>query len=234
MSLSPRQAYAQNPLVQGEDASVHDYMRRFVQYLAYSNLGTTTAEADINLPSVDSADFDETMDEMLRAYKREVGVPQPGPQPPWSTTAATECVREYVLRVQSSQPAATDLFAIDAALRSRIEDINSSLSELLGQNLVERVRGVLAEGSRSRALDVVYAELDRKLLAGDLATCEAALVAAARSDLPLSILVGYLTITLPWRKALGSAREELVNVVRQMAFAAGGNAKVAAVLGGLT
>lgn len=78
-----------------------------------------------------------------------------------------------------------------------------------------RIRRLAADLDWSRAVDATYDVLDEMLLAGELDDARALL---SRLDgLRLPILLSALTITLPWRTAMGEERRRLVEAVRHVA-----------------
>jgi len=69
----------------------------------------------------------------------------------------------------------------------------------------------------SSALREMYDEIDEFLLAGDFDRCNEILRSVDTDFTPLTILIGYLTITLTWRENL-SERGALFQRTRQAAL----------------
>jgi hypothetical protein len=92
----------------------------------------------------------------------------------------------------------------------------------------------IQHGDVDAAFDGLFEVVDELVLAKHFAELSDLLVAARlEQSLPLKILVGLLTITLPSRDYVRDARDLLVKEVRSRAFKAGGDGKVKAVLHGL-
>jgi len=77
--------------------------------------------------------------------------------------------------------------------------------------LLDKIR---AASTRVDAIDVIYDGMDELLLAGKIAEAKAELVAAAESNLNLSLILSYLTITLPWVAQLEEARVKMEDRAR--------------------
>ena len=98
---------------------------------------------------------------------------------------------------------------------------------------VEHLSGQVVAGHRSLAIDLVYDYLDRLLLDKLVVEASDLMLAVARSDLPLPILLSALTISLPWRNETREARAALVDAAWHKALQEGGEEKAKAALRGL-
>lgn len=96
----------------------------------------------------------------------------------------------------------------------------------------EKLRSLIAAEDKAGAFRHIYDTFDRQLLAGDYAGSDRMLVGVLREDLPINYLIGFLTITLPWKRHL-HYRPALVEHVRALALKLGGPAKAEGVLHGL-
>jgi hypothetical protein len=79
--------------------------------------------------------------------------------------------------------------------------------------LIEQVKSLLAEGKRPQAIDCVYDTMDAWLVAGDFQSAREALRQAAEENLPGSILISLIIVTVPWKGELGEAREHLAAII---------------------
>jgi hypothetical protein len=100
-------------------------------------------------------------------------------------------------------------------------------------DLIRQVSALVVEQRTEDALDLVYDRVDELLLTRRFVDVDVLLRAAAQNALPLNVLVGFLTITLPWRAQLLDARLELANTIRAAAIRKGGEEKASALLRGL-
>jgi len=92
--------------------------------------------------------------------------------------------------------------------------------------MMDRIQAALLAHSpyRARAIDIVYNELDDLLLARRFDEANAGLLAIATSDLPLSLLLSALIVSLPWKAETREARRELSKKAQELAIAKGDNA----------
>lgn len=103
----------------------------------------------------------------------------------------------------------------------------------LGVAILQRSVEILNEGRTAAAFDYLYEHIDKSLFGQDFVSVNSLIQdAAVNTEIPLKLLVGILTITLPFKDAL-SDRPHLVESVRARAFAIGGEEKVRGVLSGL-
>lgn len=108
----------------------------------------------------------------------------------------------------------------------RPEEQPESAAANLARATIERVVAELSQGRRPRAIDVVYDELDSLLLAARFDDARVMLIAFAQNALPLAVLLSALTVSLPWRAALGDARVQVSQKAEDMARHQGGETKV--------
>jgi hypothetical protein len=80
------------------------------------------------------------------------------------------------------------------------------------QSVIDKIKNEL-ETNQSRAIDILYDELDQLLLDSKFDDAKVMIIAIAQSDLPLSLLLSALTVSHPWRVELGDARAQLVGKV---------------------
>jgi len=108
----------------------------------------------------------------------------------------------------------------------RPEELPESAAANLARTTIERVVAELRNGGRPRAIDVVYDELDTLLLAARFDDARVMLIAFAQNTLPLAVLLSALTVSLPWRAALGDARVKVSQKAEELARHEGGEPKV--------
>jgi hypothetical protein len=82
-------------------------------------------------------------------------------------------------------------------------------------SLVQAVQAHLDAGHRTLAIDAVYDTLDDLLLANSFDEAAKFVREIAESDLPLSVFLSALTVTLPWKKQLGESRVDLLEAARR-------------------
>jgi hypothetical protein len=101
-------------------------------------------------------------------------------------------------------------------------------------DLLTAVLGKLGDGRAADAFDLLYSRIEDALLASNLELAEAVMrLAVQQSDVPLRILVGILTVTLPWKETLRATRDLVVAHVAERADRDGGPKKAEALLSGL-
>lgn len=81
--------------------------------------------------------------------------------------------------------------------------------EAVSATVIEKIKAELGQGRTARAVDVAYSELDDMLLGGACDDAREVMRLMVVHELPLSVVLSALTISLPWRIATGSARQEL-------------------------
>lgn len=98
--------------------------------------------------------------------------------------------------------------------------------------MVTKVNALVDEKGMTEALRYLYDELDELLLAQCFSQCDHILRAVDVNNTHLKILMGYMTITLPWRQQL-TERGAFMDRVRQAALKELPTARVDALLKGL-
>lgn len=78
-----------------------------------------------------------------------------------------------------------------------------AFASLFGDQMIGKIRELLAEKHRADAIDLVYDTLDDLLLDGQIDAVRNILTTIPLDDsLPLSICLSVLTVTKPWRDQL--------------------------------
>ena len=82
--------------------------------------------------------------------------------------------------------------------------------------MIPAIRQHIAAGRKDAAIDLLFDTLDDLMLAGRFDETIAHLRAIHVGAMPPFILLGALTITLPWRDQLGDARADVVTLARNV------------------
>ena len=100
-------------------------------------------------------------------------------------------------------------------------------------DVLQKIQALLSVKKKEAAFRELYGSFDRRLQAGEFAGPAALLSLASSTTLPLSVLLGMLTVTGRHREVLADARSQVVEAVRRRATQEGGESKARALLAGL-